>query len=165
MAGGEGGVHDLAEDFERLVGSARSGAAVGVEPAFDVGPPDGVQRQAAEGRDQLPFKHTIGGSEGRLGAAAAVSRQPLVQDEVAEQGNTGTSFRLAWGGSPAERQGCLPGVLDGHERGRAEVRLRTVATMPQNHNGLLAKVRRKSRWSSGHLRVENSARREDYSLP
>ena len=49
MAGGEGGVHDLAEDLERLVGSARSGAAIGVEPPFDVDPPDGVQRGAAEG--------------------------------------------------------------------------------------------------------------------
>ena len=120
MAGGEGGVHDLAEDLERLVGSARSGAAVGVEPAFDVDPPDGVQREAAECGDQLPFKHTIGGSAGRRGAAAAVRRPPLVEDEVAEQGSTGTSFRRARGGSHAERQGPFPGVLDSHERGRAD---------------------------------------------
>ena len=122
MAGGEGGVHDLAEDLERLVGSARSGAAVGVEPPFDVDPPDGVQREAAEGGDQLPLEHTVGESAGRRGAAAAVRRQPLVLDEVAEQGSAGTSFRRARGVSHAERQGSLPGVLDGHERGRADGR-------------------------------------------
>ena len=53
-------VHDLAEDLERLVGAARSGAAVGVEPPFDVDPPDGIQREAAEGGDQLPLEHTVG---------------------------------------------------------------------------------------------------------
>ena len=97
-----------------------AGAAVGVEPAFDVDPPDGVQREAAEGRDQLPLEHTIGESAGRRGAAAAVRWPPLVLDEVAEQGSAGTSFRLVWGGSQAERQGPLAGVLDGYERGRAD---------------------------------------------
>ena len=122
MAGGEGGVHDLAEDLERLVGSAWSGAAVGVEPPFDIDPPDGIQREVSEGGDQLPLEHTIGDSAGRQGAAAAVRRQPLVEDEVAEEGNVRTSFRLARGVSHAERQGPLPGVLDGHERGRADGR-------------------------------------------
>ena len=122
MAGGEGGVHDLAEDLERLVGSARRGAAVGVEPAFDVDPPDGIQREAAEGGDQLPLEHTVGESAGRRGTAAAVRRQPLVEDEVAEQGSAGTSLRRARGVSHAERQGSLPGVPDGHERGRADGR-------------------------------------------
>ena len=114
--------HDLAEDPERLVGSARSGAAVGVEPAFDVGTPDGVQREAAEGGDQLPFKHTVGELAGRRGAAAAVRRQPLVLYEVAEQGSAGASISIARGVSHAERRGPLPGVLDGHERGRADGR-------------------------------------------
>ena len=95
MAGGESGVHDLAEDIERLVGSARSGTAVSVEPAFDVDAPDAVQREVTEGGDQLPLKHEVGGSAGRRGTAAAVRRQPLVQDEVAEQRIAGTSLRLA----------------------------------------------------------------------
>ena len=119
MAAGESGVHDLTEEFERLVGAARRGTAVSVEPAFDVDPPDGVQREAAEGGDQLPFEHTIGELAGRRGAAAAVRRQPLVKDEVAEQGSAGAFAR---GVSHAERQSPLPGVLDSHERGRADGR-------------------------------------------
>ena len=69
-----------------------------------------------------PFKHTVGESAGRRGTAAAVRRQPLVPDEVAEQGTAGTSFRRARGVSQAERQGSLPGVLDSHERGWADGR-------------------------------------------
>ena len=133
MAGGESGVHDLTKDLERLVGSARRGAAVGVEPAFDVDPPDGVQREAAEGGDQLPLEHTIGELAGRRGAAETVRRQPLVEDKVAEQGSARASFRRARGVSHAERQGSLPGVLDGHERGRADSppdRLSLDASMP-----------------------------------
>ena len=79
MAEGDGVVHDPAEGVERVVGAARRGAAVFVEPAVDAHAVDTVEWQVSEGRQQL----------GSQGAAHALSRRRLVSIEARRLPRTG----------------------------------------------------------------------------
>ena len=87
MTAGDGEVEDLPKTGEGVIGIARSGAAVSVEPAPDPGLPDAVERLRAESGQKLARQLIANAPFRRRFVAVEMGFLPRPRDEVPKQGN------------------------------------------------------------------------------
>ena len=123
QAGRDRGIQDLAKHLERPVRAAGGRLAVRVEPSLHTRTADQIQPERAEGGQELFRQYAVDGFVLRFPPSARRRCFPFSQGVFPKQG-TFRSFiparNICERPTVLDGPAFLPGILDGHERGRAD---------------------------------------------